>query len=279
MPSETCNRVRVERYFLEEAAGEEKRETGLHIEGCARCKGQIDSLFREKNAYLVGKPFTSFAAKHLEKRAPSLGFLTGPKWIPVLAGGLACLALIAVVRHQASKGEGGPGQVAMASDSVTFEPGQDVVTYKGGESLEFHYRRDGKLLPGAADLGYRSGDELQFVYASGKYAYVTLYSLDAQGKVSTYRANGVVSDSVASLPAVAGKLEAFPFSVTLDDAQGGELFVMVLSEAPLQDKVSEGWLAHAFVEAGRDLAKVAAALEVPKGNGLVKTVLLKKVPA
>jgi hypothetical protein len=277
MPSETCNRVRVERFFLEESVGEEKRETGLHIDGCPRCKEHLDFMVREKNAYLAVRPFTAFAAQRLEKRAPALGFLTGPKWIPALAGGLACLALVAVVR-QANKGTDVPGAVAMV-DSVN--PGQDAVTYKGGESLEFHYRRDGKLLPGTLDLGYKNGDELQFVYSSGKYAYVSLYSVDAQGKVSTYRSDVAVgADSAsASLTAVAGKLEPFPFSVTLDDAQGGELFVMVLSDAPLKDSVSEGWLIHGFKEAGGDLAKLRAALETPRGTGSVKTVLLKKVPA
>jgi hypothetical protein len=271
MPSETCNRVRVERYFLEEASAEEKRETGLHIDGCPRCKEHLDFLSREQKAYLAVRPFTSYAAKHLEKKAPSFGLLPGPRWLPALAGGLACLALVTVIRFQ-SKDQGGPGAVAVAP--TTAAPGEEGVTYKGGEALEFAFRRDGKLAPGSLDQGYRSGDELQFSYSSGAFATVSLLSVDAKGTVSLYRKEGAAS---ASLPAVAGKVEPFPFSVTLDDAQGGELFVLVLSAAPVEDKALEDWLSNAWKEAHGDLARTEASLASPVEGGKLKTLLLKKV--
>lgn len=265
MPSETCNRVRIERYFLEEAAGEEKKETGLHIEGCSRCKEHLDVLSRERQAYLAVRPFTSYAAKHLEKRAPAFKLLPGPRWMPALAGGLACLALVTVMNFPGV--QGGSAQV----DAV---PAADVVTYKGGELLDFHYRRAGNLSQGDLKQDYRAGDELQFVYSAGKFAHVTLASVDAQGTVSLYRKDGGAS---ASLPAVAGKVEPFPFSVTLDDAKGGELFVMVLSPAPLDDQATQDWLAAAYKEAAGDLAKAEASLQSPITEGMIKTVLLKKV--
>lgn len=262
MPSEPCNRIRVERYFLEEATGEEKRETDLHVKGCARCKEHLDFMFREQQAYLAVRPFSSFAAKHLEKKAPRLQLIPGPRWLPAVAGAMACLALLAVFRMPDLGGTRGVSEVA------------DVTRAKGGEVFDFHYRRDGKLHQGDIAEAYRAGDELQFVYSAGAFDQVTLASVDAEGTVSLYRQEG---NGPASLPAKAGKLESFPFSVTLDAAQGSELFVLTLTRTPLEIAAVEAWLGEAYKAAGGNLAKLEKDVKPPAAQpGLVKTVLLKK---
>jgi hypothetical protein len=261
MLSETCNRVRVERYFLEEVGAEEKRETGAHLEACGRCKGHLDFLSRERQGYLSVRPFSGFAAKHLDKvaRAPRFGF--GPRWLPALAGAMACLALVIVLRNPGGGLQGGSADGLASAET----------RYKGGEVLEFHLSRDGKVEPGNPAAEHRAGDRLQFVFSADKAAYATLLSVDAAGKVSVYRAEG----AAAAVPVEPGKLAPFPFSVTLDEARGGELFVAVFSAAPLEDASLEAWLAEAFKSSG-DLAQAGAAHTPPSAAASLKTLLLKK---
>lgn len=265
MPSDTCNRVRVERYFLEEATGEEKRETDVHLKGCPKCKEHLDFMFREQQAYLAVRPFSSFAAKHLEKKAPRFQLIPGPRWLPAVAGAMACLALLAVFRPDL----GGSNGVSAVSETG------DVTRAKGGEVFDFHFRRDGKLQEGTTANAFRAGDELQFVYSADKFAQVTLASVDVQGTVSLYRQEG---NGPASLPAKAGKLESFPFSVTLDAAPGSELFVLAMTQTPLETVAVEGWLEAAYKAAGGDLAKLEKSLKPPAAPhaASVKTLLLKK---
>ncbi len=300
MPSETCDRIRVERYYLEEAGVEEHRETGRHLETCGRCREQLDSLARERDGYLAVHPYATFAAKRAGRRAAGSA-VARPRWLPALAGGLALVAVVAVLQGPGLGLQGGSAQPqdagTQAGDaedgSGAAGTGGDDVTYKGGESLEFHYRRDGKVLEGRLDGEYRAGDELQFLYGSGKHSHVTLLSVDASGKVSLYRASG---SGPGSLPAKAGKLEPFPFGVTLDEARGGELFVALFSQGPVADAALETWLADAFrgatgsgahtdaqsggAQAGTTGALVALekALRPPADapSGVVKSLLLRK---
>lgn len=278
MPSDTCNRIRVERFFLEEAGAEEKRDTVAHLESCPRCKDQLDALTRERNGYLAVHPYTSFAAKRLERPAASMPRpLARPRWLPMVAGGLALLALAAVIR--------GPGLLDLQGGSAhpadgkggdaAIGDGVAGISYKGGETLEFHYLRDGELKQGRLEEEYRAGDELQFQYASGKLSHVALLSVDASGTVSLYRKGGT---GPASLPAKPGKVEPFPFGVTLDDAQGGELFVALFTQGPVSDADAEAWLAAAYGKSAGDLAALEKALRPPAAaaSGTLKTLLLRK---
>lgn len=265
MPSETgtCNRIRVERFFLEEAGETEKRETLSHLDSCPRCKEHLDFLSRERQAYLAVRPFSSFAAKRLEGRAPSRAFAFGPRWLPAAAGALACLALVVVLRNPDRGFQGGSAASAESR-------------YKGGEVLAFHLSRDGRVEPGDPSADHRAGDRLQFVFASDRAACASLVSLDASGKVSVYRAEGAAS---ASVPVPPGKVEPFPFSVTLDEARGGELFVAVFSAGPLEDAALTAWLADAFRAADGDLARAERALEPPPTALSLKTLLIRKAAA
>lgn len=265
MPSETCNRVRVERFFLEEAGADERKATDQHLKGCGRCQEHLDFLARERQAYLAVRPFTSFAAKHLEKKAPALGFSFGPlfgsKWLPALGGALAVVALVAVLRY--------PGADKLQGGSAIEDVG-----YKGGEALSFHYSRDGKVQEGDAAAEYRAGDALQFTYDAGKKSHVALLSVDAQGKVSLYREGS----GPVSFAAQAGKVEAFPFSLTLDAAPGRELFVALFTNGPVEDAALEAWLSGAWKAAAGDLEALRKNLAAPAAapKGVVKALLLKK---
>ncbi|HLP42326.1 MAG TPA: hypothetical protein VK465_12520 [Fibrobacteria bacterium] len=277
MPSD-CNRVRVERYFLEEATAGERGETARHLESCPECRRHLDSLAHERRAYLTARPFSRFAAEHLETKKRS-GWLAMPRAAPVLAGALATLVLVAVVQLPRKNGPSGGSSGVPTDGSFAELPGNtdNGIRAKGGSTFNFHFRRDGKVLPGSLDSVYRSGDELQFVYSSGTHAHVTLASVDAEGTVSLYRREA--DPKVASLPAEQGGLVSFPFSVTLDDARGGELFVLLLSSVSLPAEAVESWLSAAYDGAGGDLVHLEATLKPPASAGEVKTLRLKKASA
>jgi hypothetical protein len=273
MPSETCDRIRVERYFLDEAVGEEKTATALHLESCPKCRERLASLTHERAAYLTAQPFSAFAARRLEKRSPSGRLLPMPRWLPALAGALACIAVVAVIKRPSGSGSVGPGPLA-ADESLP----DDGIRTKGGLAFEFHYSRDGKVQAGDLGLEYRAGDVLQFVYSAGEYPYVSLASVDAGGTVSLYRHEGDLSK--ASLPAKPGKMESLPFSVTLDAAPVGELFVLVVSREPLESAKVEAWLDSAWNRASGELGRLERELAPPKPGGAeIKTLLVRKKAA
>lgn len=272
MPSDACDRIRVERYFLEEAAGEEKCSTALHLESCPKCKERLASLTHERAAYLTARPFSAFAAKHLEKRSPSGRRLPVTRWLPALAGALACIAVVAVLKLPDGSGATGTGPLAAGEGHP-----DDGIRTKGGLAFEFHFSRDGKVQAGDPGLEYRAGDVLQFVYSAGQYPYVSLASVDAGGTVSLYRHESDLSK--ASLPARPGKMESFPFSVTLDSAPVGELFALVASREPLESAKVEAWLDAAWSKASGDLGRLERELAPPPEGAAIKTLLVRKKAA
>jgi hypothetical protein len=272
MPTETCNRVRVERYFLGEGGSEERRAVRAHIDGCAECRGLLHTLENERREYLLAHPFREFAAKHLPhgeaRRSPSLG----SRWMPAIAGLAACLVLVPVV---------------MRSGMVSAPIREDGIRAKGGAMLEYYVKRGDAVTPGNVSEPYRPGDELQFVCSAGSYAYVTLASVDSHGHVSLYRAP---ADSLApagdqgplSLPGQGGAKRSLPFAVSLDDSPGAELFVMFFSAAPLSGEAVESGLTEAYTRASGNLEALPSLLKPPAGSGpkaAFKTLLIRKSQA
>ncbi|GEM_PF-2423700 len=277
-PIGKCDRVLVEKYFLGEGADEEKRGMRRHLDGCADCRDRMATLDIERRDYLMTHPFRDFAAKRLPSgksgkpaRAATLPpwllprWLL-PRWLPALAGVAVCLMLLPFLSQRLDLARNGAGADA---------GGEEAVRMKGGPILEFYCKRDGKVQAGQASETYLAGDELQFVYGGGGYAYVTLASVDSRGKVSLYRAEG---ESLAvSLPAKPGERQTLPFGVTLDDSPGAELFVLVYGSQPLTGSALESWLQGAFTRASGNLATLAGALPAPPGaHSVAKGLLLGK---
>jgi hypothetical protein len=246
MPTEQCNRVLVERYFLGESGTEEKRTVRAHMDGCPDCRGHMATLENDKRDYLMAHPFREFAAKHLPEGAPARKASAMPRWMPAFAGLAACLALVPVVMHY------------NRSAAVVSEDG---VRTKGGTVLEYYQKRGDAVTPGSATEPYRSGDELQFVYAADRHAYVSLASIDSRGHVSLYKADG--GQAPLSLPVRDGGKQTLPFAVTLDDSPGAELFVMIYGAGPLADGAVESWLMEAFTRASGNLEGLTSLLSPP----------------
>lgn len=297
MPTEQCNRVQVERYFLGEIPVEQKGPVLHHLDGCPDCRGLMATLENDKRTYLLEHPFRGFAARRLDgrglpegKAAPARGF--NARWMMGLAGLAACLVILPVVFRSQDSG------TALVDEGVSA--GQGIRT-KGGTVLEYYLKRGGVVTPGSATEPYRSGDELQFVYAADGHPFVSLASIDSRGHVSLYKAEAAaVSPSVSppapqtaplSQIALPGEKQPLPFAVTLDDAPGAELFVMIYGSGPLEDTAVESWLMEAYTRASGNLegltsvlspppvTKVSASSKAAAGKAEVKTLLIRKTRA
>jgi hypothetical protein len=182
---------------------------------------------------------------------------------------VACLVLLPVVLRYGMRG------------NVVTETG---VRTKGGPVLEYYLKRGGAVTPGRTSELHRAGDELQFVYAAGSHAYVTLASIDSRGHVSLYGSPQAVrpagetprtdtgiartggTDALpVSLAAKAGETQTLPFAVTLDDSPGSELFVMIFGSLPLTGGEVEGWLTEAYTRASGNLEGLVSRLSPPPG--------------
>jgi hypothetical protein len=281
MPTETCNRVLVERHFLGEGDAEEKRAARAHLDGCAGCRGRLAAFENERREYLLAHPFRDFAARHLpegiaERARPKRAFASS-RWLPAAAGLAACLVLLPVLFKAGLKPK------AHSDEGIRA---------KGGALLEYYVKRGGAVTPGSPAEAYRPGDELQFVCASGSYAYVTLASIDSRGHVSLYRTPagaqaptaGARGAAALSLPGKGGEKQSLPFAVTLDDSPGAELFVMIFGAAPLSGEAVESWLTGAYTRASGNLEALPSVLSPPPGSGDkapagIKTLLLRKTQA
>ena len=184
-----------------------------------------------------------------------------------LAGVAACLVILPVVfRSQ---------ETATALVDEGAPAGQGIRT-KGGTVLEYYFKRGGVVSPGSATETYRSGDELQFVYAAGGHPFVSLASIDSRGHVSLYKAEakaenisennanpGAAGTTPLSQSALEGEKQPLPFAVTLDDSPGSELFVMIYGSGPLSDSAVESWLTEAYTRAAGNLEGLTSVLSPP----------------
>ena len=277
MPTETCNRVEVERYFLGEGDADGKRAVRAHLDGCAECRSFLAGLENEKREYLIAHPFREFAAKHLPaESAPRKLAFGGSRWIPALAGLAACGVLVPVLF-----------QVGMKPEA--FRKESDIRMKGEGAFLDYYVKRGDAVIPGHEAGAYRSGDELQFVCVSGSHPYVTLASIDSRGHVSLYRAPAATdapagAEAQLSLLGKGGEKLSMPFAVTLDDSPGSELFVLILGTEPLAGEAVESWLTGAFTRASGNLEGLPSLLTPPPGSSPkapadIKTVLLRKTQA
>ena len=274
MPTEQCNRVQVDRYFLGETGPEEKRAVRAHMDGCADCRTRLAALENERRTYLLEHPFREFAAKHLPQGEAKPRPAFGSRWMPAVAGLAACLVLVPVLMRN-----------GMVDPVATVH---EEIRTKGGTLLEYYVRRGGAVTPGNSAEGYRPGDELQFVCAADGHAWVTLASIDSRGHVSLYRApapagapEGQGGQGPLSLPGLGGEKQSLPFAVTLDEAPGSELFVMIFGASPLSGEAVESWLTGAFTRASGNLEALPSLLPPPPGSGEkaasgIKTLLLRK---
>ena len=134
--------------------------------------------------------------------------------------------------------------------------GAGATQVKGEEfSLAFLAGKGAQLAPVRPGDAFRAGDRLQPVYSSAREGYVTLLSIDAQGKVSGYSASG----PRAALPPAQGR--TLPFAIELDASRGDELFLAVRTREPLDANGAQAALKRAYEANGRTLEGLPARLD------------------
>lgn len=277
MTTKVCNRVLVERYFLNELVGEKKNDLRQHLDNCADCQSLYNQLQIDSRNYAMTFPFREFVARPgMGERLDRLDLcqenkvrgLKMPRWLPALAGIAVCLMVLPVLQNQLEQVRGSKWSYA-----------ESGVRTKGEPILEFYCERDGVVHAGLETETYRAGDELQFVYAGASHgqsaSYVTLASIDAQGLVSLYRSEG--ESLRVSIPAKPGNRQPLPFSVTLDHSPGSEFFVLIYSSKPLDGERVDAWLKGAYTSASGNLELLDKSLAPPNSpKSMVKSLLLKK---
>ncbi len=288
MPTDTCNRVLVERYALGEGGLELRQATRRHVDACAACRGLLTALETERRDYLTLHPFREFSARHLDGHRPvGKAVLEGhaflPRWVPALAGLATCLLILPLVQHRLLNAYSDAFPNGASDVDPTGIRGKGVSSSQGPGVMEYFFKRDGQVRPGGPGEAYRSGDELQFVYAGGGYAYVSLVSIDSRGAVSLYREAGATSaetsieNSAVSVKAKNERPQPLPFGVTLDDSPGSEFFVMVFSAAPIEAPVLQHWLEDAYTKSQNGLEGLSkSTLTPPVPKARIKTLLMRK---
>ncbi len=161
--------------------------------------------------------------------------LSPPIGLRNLGVSLACLALAAGILvwraeriDPGQRSDSGPTRIKGEEFRIAFLAGNGVALREVGEGEAF-----------------QAGDKLQPLYSSARAGYISLFSIDNAGTVSSYSGEG---PGAASPP---GQGRSLPFAVELDDSRGAELFIAVRTSTPADHRVLEGELRRAWEENGR----------------------------
>ena len=183
--------------------------TRAHIQACAACGAQLESLTAGREAFLRSRPADRFL-RQLERR----GAAAPSPWrrlFPVLAALVPVLVLVLVLGPRLT-GDG-PG-----------------VTWKGEAFRVVVSRAGAEAVPLAQDSAVKEGDRLRFAYESPEAGHLLVLELDGRGGATVFHP----FEGTASAPLAAGQRDFLPGSVELDDAPGTEWLFAVFSPRPLQ---------------------------------------------
>lgn len=196
---------------LEElAAGEPGRPgAAAHLGECSPCRGYVELLRAEREAFLRQRPQEMFL-RQVATKTPQPG--RRRRWVPALAFGLPALALA----------------VGISVALVGTPPG---IRGKGG-ALTVVVQRPGEsgARPVAQDARLDRGDALRFSFAAPRDGYLMILDLDGSGKATVFHPYGGARSSRIR----AGAADFLPNSVILDAAPGPEWIVAVFSPEPLE---------------------------------------------
>jgi hypothetical protein len=207
-----------------------------HLSGCSSCAGRLRALEREPDILPASKV----------RSAPPVGSEILPSDVPprkrsqrVVAGltGLAALAAAGLVL------------VVTGSLSKSLEP---TLRAKGELQLELVVRRtDGRTETVLPADSLAAGDSVRFLVSSAEPGFAFVIGLDAAGAVSAYFPPvGVPS------PLPAGRSQALPGSVILDETLGAERFLLLYCNEATHIDVVLAAGRRALASAGGDPRRV-----------------------
>lgn len=220
----------IELYFTEELSKEEASSLESHLQHCQICHDYLQTLRRERNEFLADHPFSELKIE--EPQLPwfqkLLDTLTRPALYPVY-GLLLIVAITVPVLFFENKAQIG-----------------DEIRFKGTAGLTFLYQRDGVIDEGDKRKEYRAGDQIQIHYNSSKEQFAALMSIDSRGMISFYHPQQ--NSDFCSVKTTAGAALTFPGSIILDDSEGSELIILLLSDKPLSAKTVRTWISELHEE-------------------------------
>ncbi len=216
----------IELYFTEELSREESSSLESHLQQCQVCHDYLQTLRRERNEFLAEHPFSELKIE--EPQLPwfqkFLDTLTKPALYPVY--GLLLIITITV-------------PVFFFGNRAQID---DEIRFKGTSGLTFLYQRNGIVDEGDKSKEYRAGDQIQILYNSSKEQFVSLMSIDSRGMISFYHPQQ--NSDFCSIKTTAGTALTFPGSIILDDSEGSELIILLLSDKPLPAKTVRTWISE-----------------------------------
>jgi len=220
----------IELYFAEELSKEDASSLECHLQQCPVCHDYLQTLRRERNEFLADHPFSELKIE--KSQSPwfqkLLDILTRPALYPVY-GLLLIVAITVPVLFF--------GNRAQISDEIR---------YKGTAGLTFFFQRDGVIHEGDKRKQYRGGDQIQILYNSTKEQFAALISIDSRGQISFYHPQQ--NSDFCSEKTTAGAGLTFPGSIILDDSEGSELIILLLSDKPLPVKTVRTWISELYEE-------------------------------
>ena len=199
-----------------ELGGEAEREALVHLDTCTRCAQRRDQLAEDAGAMEAQMPPLSIEtpsedSESQPKRRRSLTAVVG-----TLAAAAAVVLLIRVAV---------PSQQAGVDPGVTHVEESSGTRTKGGFSVDFVVRREGRVFEGQTGEVVLPGDALRFSYSSVREGHLAILSVDGAQAVSVYYPATSSAEPVRS-----GSQQDLDSSVVLDDTLGRETVFAVLCE-------------------------------------------------
>ncbi|MFP4013637.1 MAG: anti-sigma factor family protein [Chitinispirillaceae bacterium] len=253
-------RSELERYFVGELEGEQAAQIREHARNCPECSRYLQELETERIRFLNVHPFEEFAGEEKVTTSKS----NKVSWIPraiqapvAVVAFLMLLAPLAIVTHQ------------LVTPDKQYR-------YKGKSDLTFFYKRNGLVQKGVPSDTFYQGDQLQIHYPSDRKQFVSLFSVDNLGAVSFYHPDQM--SPFCSIPTDTGSSVAYPASIFLDNAEGEELVVVLLSPNPVKTDEVIGWVRSIAGRDFSDLSKLEKVLHEDKLKSKhdVSTLVIKK---
>lgn len=214
--SEGCaSDLALDQLLLGELADDRRSELEQHLEECAHCRERLEVIKADRALFEQSAPAFSPMVESSPAQVAANDDAEGATVIPLLrrlapvVGALAAAAALLLLVPK------------------TPETGGPDVLAKGKSFLSFFVKHDGTVSAGARGQKVVPDDQLRFVVATAKDAYVAVLSVDGAGTLSVYYPEG--GEHAAS---VKGAIEpvALPSATVLDDVLGKERIVGVLCD-------------------------------------------------
>ena len=212
-------------------AGEVEEPT--HLAGCDACRSRLAELRADADSF-AGSVWIAGAARRATRAAGASRW----RWWAAIAVPAVAAAAVAIWIALPRDDAGAPGVRTKGSVAL------DVVVKRGDGTIE-------RLGPAAR---VAPGEAVRFLVSTDRAGYLAILGLDAAGVVSAY-----LPDPGAPTPAIgAGREQAQPGSIILDETAGAERFVALVCPRAMEVDALVAAARRALVAAGNDPRRVAA---------------------